>query len=385
MNPVDFSSAAPAKTIRNLEGHWAYVPNPLPPNLDFSLPVLTSLSEANLALGQLGGAGRSLPNPHLLIAPFVRREAVLSSRIEGTVATSEDLVLFEVAPEEAPKPPDVHEVSNYVRSLTHGLARLGELPVSLRLIRELHEILMGGVRGENKQPGEFRTRQNYIASAGQSIEDAKFIPPPPKEMLAALDEFEKYVNRTSSIPFLIDLALIHYQFEAIHPFLDGNGRMGRLLISLLLCERGVLPQPLLYLSAFFEKHRAEYYDRLLRISQHGEWIEWILFFLRGVAEQARDAVARTQRLLDLREQYRKELQYLRTSGPLLRLVDELFGHPAITISQAQNVLAAKTFHSARSYVEKLAERGILREHTGQRRNRIFVAPEIVSIIESDTP
>jgi Fic family protein len=384
MNASDFSAKFPGKLTKTLEGEWAFVPEPLPPQLDFSLETLASLSEADQFLGQLAGVGQTLPNPHLLIGPFLRREAVLSSRIEGTEATAEELLLFEVAPNEAPRTPDVREVANYVHALNHGLSRLSELPVSLRLIREVHSVLMKNVRGEEKKPGEFRTRQNYIARPGQPLAEARFVPPPVAEMNQAMNDLEKYLHRRE-LPTLIDLALIHYQFEAIHPFMDGNGRVGRLLISLLLCERGQMSQPLLYLSAYFERNRRAYYDLLLSVSHRGAWADWVMFFLRGIAEQSRDAIQRARKLVELREGYRGWMQEPGIPAPILLLVDALFENPAITIPRAKALLNVKTFHTARSYIEKLCEAGILKEHTGRRRNRIYVAPEILAVIESDTP
>jgi len=384
MNASDFSHSSPGHLAKTVEGVLAFVPGPLPPQLDFNLETLASLSEADQFLGQLAGVGHTLPNPHLLIGPFLRREAVLSSRIEGTEATAEELLLFEIAPDETPAKPDVREVSNYVQALNHGLARLKELPVSLRLLREVHSVLMKGVRREEKKPGEFRTRQNYIARAGHPLAEARFVPPPVAEMNQAMNDLEKYLHRRE-LPTLIDLALIHYQFEAIHPFMDGNGRVGRLLISLLLCERAQMTQPLLYLSAFFERHRGTYYDLLLNVSQKGAWMDWILFFLHGIAEQSRDAIQRARKLVELRERYRGWMQEPGIPAPILLLVDALFENPAITIPRARALLDVKTFHTARSYVEKLCEAGILKEHTGRKRNRIYVAREIVNIIESDKP
>jgi Fic family protein len=337
-----------------------------------------------LALGELKGLGQRLPNPDLLIGPYLRREAVLSSRIEGTLATAEELLLFEVQPEGTPKTPDVFEVFNYVRALQFGLKRLQEIPVSLRLLRELHAILMEGVRGEDRRPGEFRTNQNWIGTPGQSIQEARYVPPAQAEMNHALDAFEKYVHQPAQFPALIELAFVHYQFEAIHPFRDGNGRIGRLLISLLLCERGLLTHPLLYLSAYFEKNRRDYYDHLLRVSQTGSWQDWVGFFLAGVAQQSQDAIQRSQRLLKLWEEYRRRLQRVRASALLLRLVDELFARPAITVNSARRRLGV-THRTARLNVYRLAKEGILREGTGKQRNRVYVAPEIIEIVESDAP
>jgi Fic family protein len=382
MDPSDFTASAPGRLARNAKGHWTFVPAPLPPRLDVGLSALEILSEANLALGQLDGIGHRLPNPHLLIGPFVRREAVLSSRIEGTIANAEELLLFEAAPSEEPKRPDVREVSNYVKALQHGLRRARELSAGLRLIQEMHKVLLTGVRGGEKRPGEFRNTQNYIARAGQPITAARFVPPAPEEVGNVLREFEQFLHAKSPYPALINLALIHYQFETIHPFVDGNGRVGRLLISLLLCEWKLLSQPLLYLSAFLEKNRREYMDLMLAVSKTGAWMDWIHFFLRGVAEQSRDGVLRSKRLLHLWEEYRSRVQMERASGYLLQIIDQLFETPALTIRQVEKRLKV-TYPTAQAHVERLVAAGILVEHTGRERNRIYVAPKIIEIIDAD--
>jgi Fic family protein len=342
------------------------------------------LAEAERAVGRLSGVGTTLPNPYLLINPFIRREAVLSSRIEGTQASLSDLLFFEAAPSAPARVADVHEVANYVRALESGLEPERKLPLSLRLIREMHRILMTGVGGSHLTPGEFRRSQNWIGPPGSKLDDAIVVPPPVPEMNAALDALEKHLHDRSDLPALIRLALIHYQFEAIHPFLDGNGRIGRLLISLLLCEWRLLPSPLLYLSAFFEKRRQEYYHRLLAVSQKGEWESWVEFFLSGVAEQALDAVRRAARLSALRDEYHARLQRARASALLLKLVDGLFHHPAITVPGAARQLNV-TQRAASQNVGKLVQAGILAEATGRARYRIFVANAIIRAIEEDLP
>jgi Fic family protein len=381
MHPADFGEQAPGRLIRTPQSYWAFVPYPLPPAINLTWDLVGQISEADRAVSELAGLARTLPNPHLLIGPFIRREAVLSSRIEGTRASLSDLFFFEASEVADPQPSDVREVLNYVRALEYGLDRLEDLPVSLRLIREIHERLMHGVRGEHLTPGEFRRSQNWIGPPGCMLMDAVFVPPPVEEMKEALGELEKYWHRPSSLPPLVRLALIHYQFEAIHPFLDGNGRIGRLLLTLLLCTEGLLPQPLLYLSAYFERHRQEYYRLLLAVSHCGNWSDWISFFLRGVAEQSRDAIRRSDRLLDLWQEYRRKLQSARSSALLLQLVDGLFSYPAITIAQAASRLGV-TPRSAQLNVDKLVREGILEEVTGRHRNRVFVASGVVRIVEA---
>jgi Fic family protein len=277
-------------------------------------------------------------------------------------------------------PPDVREVHNYVRALEYGLARLEELPLSLRLIREIHAQLMQGVRGEQSTPGQFRRSQNWIGPPGCTLEEATFVPPPVSEMKKSLQALERFLHTPSDLPPLARLGLVHYQFEAIHPFLDGNGRMGRLLLSLLLCSEALLPQPLLYLSAYFEGHRQTYYDLLLDVSQQGAWEPWLAFFLRGVAVQAGDAAARGRQLQDLRERYRQQFQEERSAGRLLQVVDLLFARPVLTMPQIAESLGVN-YATATRYIRRLEEAGLLCEITGQARNRIYRADKVLAAIE----
>jgi Fic family protein len=382
MQPVDFTEDKWGELVWNPAagvGYWAFVPHPLPPELELTWALIGRLSAADRALSELAGRARSLPNPHLLIGPFIRREAVLSSRIEGTQASLSDLFFFDAGGAgltERLASPDVREVANYVRALEHGLARSRELPLSLRLIREVHAELMEGVRGEHLTPGEFRRSQNWIGPPGCTLMEATYVPPPPAEMMEALGELEKYLHSGSRLPPLVRLALVHYQFEAIHPFLDGNGRIGRLLMALLLCHEGLLTQPLLYLSAYFEQHRQEYYQHLLGVSQAGRWSLWIGFFLAGVAEQARDALWRTETLLGLWQEYHQRFSTARSSALLLRLVDDLFESPVLTVPRAAKRLGI-TQRAANLNIQKLVNAGILEEVTGRMRYRLFVAQAII--------
>ncbi len=289
------------------------MPRDLPPVLCFDDPLISALSAADRALGQLNGIIRALPNPRLLIHSFVRREAVLSSRIEGTVASLSDLYLFEMNPKREQEIPDVREVANYVRALDHGIERLKYAPFSLAVVKELHAILLDGVRGSDKSPGAFRQRQDFI-SPSERIEDASYIPPPHEHVLEKLERLADFANRPSELPLLVRLAMVHYQFEAVHPFEDGNGRVGRLLISILLDRERALPHPVLYLSAYFEKHQRTYYNLLLKVSQTGDSNSWIAFFLRGVADQSVDAVERSQALFALREDWTGRCQKARRQG-----------------------------------------------------------------------
>jgi Fic family protein len=371
--------------------YQAFVPHPLPPVLQLAPDLVRMLSDADRALGELAGLGRTVANPKLLIRPFIHREAVLSSRIEGTQAKLADLYAYEVghlalaSNKPSPADADVREVHNYVDALEYGIQRLATLPISLRLIRELHERLMTGVRGNSATPGEFRRSQNWIGRPGSTLTDAEFVPPPVPEMQTALSALEQYCHQECQYPPLVRIGLIHYQFEAIHPFLDGNGRIGRLLISLLLVHWELLPLPLLYLSAFFERQRQDYYAVLLAVSTRSAWREWLTFFLRGVHEQARDAVARAKRLQDLQQAWRQQLQVApRTSVLLLQLVDELFQTPALTVPHVQKLLNV-THRAANQMVARLVRENILRAVPGHARNRQFVAHAILEVLNTERP
>lgn len=382
MQPADFGKNSPGKLVKATDGYWAFVPDPLPKSIDLDLKTINMLAEAERGVGELVGIGKRLPNPHLLISPFLRREAILSSRIEGTYATAQELLLFEVEQPMSSYAPDVREVHNYVQAMEYGLERLKKIPISLRLIQEVHGELLKGVRGEEHRPGEFRTIQNFIGLPGQSALDARFVPPPASEMVGALHELETYIGTPNDLPVLIQIALVHYQFETIHPFMDGNGRIGRLLITLLLCERGCMSEPLLYLSAYFEKHKNEYMDYLLRVSQHGDWLTWVKFFVRGVAEQSVDAILRANKLNDLRDEYISKIQTARTSALTLKLLDDLFSYPAISVTGAAKRLNV-THHSAQNNIDKLVAKNVLKEATGRQRNRLYIAPEIIQVIEAE--
>lgn len=383
MKPELFSGASSGRIILVPGGYWAFVPKPLPPTITWTTELIAALSEADRAVGELAGLGRMLPNPHLLIRPFLRREAVLSSRIEGTRASLADVYAYEAVQMrlwENVDADDVREVINYVRALEYGLSRLEELPVSLRLIRELHAVLMKGVRGGSRAPGEFRRTQNWIGPPGCTVQEAVFVPPPVSELPAALDSFERFLHEETSLPPLIRAAMAHYQFEAIHPFLDGNGRLGRMLIVLLLCAWGVLPQPLLYVSAYFEANREVYYDCLQAVSTRGDWERWFVFFLKGIETQARDAVQRARKLQDLQKDYRERLERLRLPATALRVVDFLFERPLLNVSQVARHLGV-TYQTANNHVKLLEKEGILQRAGQRRRNQLFVAAEVLAVID----
>jgi len=381
MNPEDFHNSSSGRVIRTPKGYWTFIPDPLPPNINWTTPSISALGEAERNLGRLASLADTLPSPHILVRPFLRREAVLSSRIEGTRASLADLYTYESAQLSFFEPAsDVREVHNYVRAMDYGLERLKTLPVSLRLIREIHKVLMEGVRGEHITPGEFRHSQNWIGPPGSTLDNATIVPPPVEEMRQALDALEKFIHAPSDIPPLVRAGLLHYQFEAIHPFMDGNGRVGRLFVILLLIEWNLLPQPLLYLSAFFEARRLDYYDRLLAVSQRGEWENWLLFFLKGISSQSQDAMARIERLHHLRAIYQERLQGERAAERWMNTLDALFERPILNIRQLAAALNVP-YRTAQRYIERLEGLGILREVTGRARNRIYRADEILKALE----
>ena len=387
MNLERFRSSPSGRLVRggvDNFAYWAFAPNPLPPPLVMDLPLLHALSSADRALGELAGLGRAVSNPHLLIRPFIRREAVLSSRIEGTQAGMAELYAYEAGHPPIDRSPaaeaDVREVLNYVQALEYGLERLQTLPVSLRLLRELHERLMAGVRGERMTPGDFRRSQNWIGRPGCTLNDADYVPPPVEEMSNALYALENYLHDGADYPPLIRLALIHYQFEAIHPFLDGNGRIGRLLIVLLLMHWELLPLPLLYLSAWFHEHRERYYDLLMRVSERGAWNEWVVFFLDGVSAQAGDAIRRAKQLQDLQIGWHEKLHAERGTGLMHGVVDMLFRSPVMTasdVTKGRNV----THRTAMATLRRLVSLDILEETMGKQRQQQFVANSIFRVVE----
>ncbi len=376
MLPEDFSPEQQSRLAKLEEDAWAFLPPPLPPNLDLGA-IANVLAEAALALGELRAVSRAAIVHDLLIPPMVRREAVLSSRIEGTQSTLWDVAIYEATGTSDRF--DAPEVVRYARALDFGIERMSQLPLSLRLLRETHELLMHGTDEVHVRPGEFRKVQNFIG--GSRLADARYVPPPVPEMTRALDHLEKYLHAPSDLPLLVRVGLIHYQFEAIHPFLDGNGRLGRLTISLLLSSWHLLEAPLLYLSAYFERNRAAYYDALFAVSARQAWTEWLAFFLEGVAEQARDAVDRAQSLEALREDFRRRLSQRRTSVLTLRVVDQLFATPAVSIRSVGRDLSV-TPKAAGQIVERLVGAGILREITGKKRGRLFLADEILQAVDA---
>jgi Fic family protein len=373
---------APGRWIRRPGGYSSYVPDPLPPTLTWTPKLVRALSDADHLIGRLAGEGGRLPNPHLLMRPFIKREAVLSSRIEGTQASLGELLEAEIGVPVDRSPDDLREVANYVAALEYGIRRLQKLPLSLRLVQELHGLLMKGVRGERAAPGEFRRSQNWIGAPGSTLSSATFIPPSPDDLMHCLGAWEKFLHEKTTPP-LVQVGMAHYQFEAIHPFLDGNGRVGRLMITLFLVERGILPTPLLYLSAFFEATRRDYYELLSAVSARGDWESWLIYFLNGVARQSEDALSRAGRINKLLERWRVEASKT-TGGPPslvpLKLVDMLASNPFVTAKKAATQLRV-AFTTAQRGIEKLEKAGVLHQTSDAKRDRVYCATQIFDILE----
>lgn len=363
-------------TRRTLQGYDAFFPAPLPVSLDYPQQTVSKLVRATAALHRLEGATRGLTSITMLTAPYVRLEAVLSSRIEGTFTTVDQLLEFEAAGASRGSD-DLMEVYHHLRALDHAVGRLDELPLSSRLIRETHRILMQDVRGQHATPGDFRTTQNWIGPPGSSLNTARFIPPPPAEAKAAMGELETFLH-DRRLPDLIAIGLAHYQFEVIHPFVDGNGRIGRLLIILMLLERGILTQPVLYPSAFFEQRRADYYRLLSYTSATSDPFPWLDFFLDGLAAVAADATGRTERLVALQQRIRQQLLDARSTSTALRLAEALFSLPLLSIATAAESLDV-AYATAQRAVNNLTAAGVLEEITGRRRNRLYAARGVLEI------
>ncbi|MEJ5377309.1 MAG: Fic family protein [bacterium] len=355
-------------------GYRAFIPVPLPPSppLNLAGPLREKLSAADYALGRLDGAVLTLPNPDLFVFMYVRKEAVLSSQIEGTQSSLQNLLAAEARLFDPDTPHDVNEVVNYVRAMNYGLARLAELPVSVRLIREIHRELMRGVRGSRLQPGQLRTSQNWIGPGGCTLATATFVPPPPHEVPQALSDLERFIHDGGGLPPMVQVGLVHAQFETIHPFLDGNGRIGRLLIAFLLTEKRLLSKPVLYLSHYFKQHRSEYYERLQAVRDAGDWEGWLSFFLNGVIEVSNQATHTAAAILRMREEYRARItDHLgRAAANGQRVMDRLFDHPIVTVAKVREWLDI-TPAGANQIVARLEGIGLLREITGYARNRRF--------------
>ena len=371
--------------INQPTGYKAFIPNPLPPNPPIRIEgeIQHLLTNANIAIGKMDTMGYLAPNLEHIIAMYVRKEALLSSQIEGTQASLEDIFEYE---NQIPikNINDVKEVVNYIKALNHGMKRLAEFPMSIRLIKEIHEILLEGARGKEKTPGEFRKSQNWIGSPGSTLATASFVPPPPKEAMDAMGELELFLHKDSELPLLINCALMHYQFETIHPFLDGNGRLGRLLITFYLYWKGALQYPLLYLSYYLKIHRQEYYDRLNLVRERGDYEQWIIFFLKGIIWTCESALQTIKNLLQLQEDHKKRLISKKLSTPYaIALLDYLFEKPHLTINDVADHIKI-SYQGAKALVDQFVTAEILKEITGKRRDKRYSCWEYLAFLSEGT-
>jgi Fic family protein len=377
---MNIKESPSGKIVKAGTGYEAFVPNPLPPTFEWNDLLVSALSRADHVLGMLAREGVILPNPHLLIRPFVAREAVLSSKIEGTRSSLGEILAQDAGIQVDQNQADLQEVNNYIVALDYGLKRLEYLPLSLRLIREMHAKLMQGARGAHATPGEFRKSQNWIGAPGTTLFNAHYVPPPPAEMMQCLGSFEHFLH-DRTLPPLIHVALCHYHFEAIHPFLDGNGRIGRLLIILLLVERKILPSPILYLSAFFEKTRGEYYQQLYNVSSEGSWQEWFLYFLHGVTSQSIDVLSRVERINALLAEWEAKIGSAdRTTHDIIK---QLARNPYCTAKKVAATLDI-AFTTAQRGISKLEDLGIVEQISEGKRDRAYCATAILNILEEQT-
>jgi Fic family protein len=382
VDPVAYASTPFGEPRRTLgrHGYIAYFPAPIPREVDLSTAIVRQLAEAESALGQLAGIGQLLPNPHLLIRPYLLREALASTRIEGTQASLAEVFEAETATE--PPNADVEEVLNYIAALEWALGHADRLPLGVRLIREIHRRLLAGVRGRERMPGEFRRTQNWVGAGGSTIETARFVPPPPEELPSLLADWERYAHEQVGVPLLVQNALLHYQFETLHPFLDGNGRLGRLLSVFLLVEHRRLPAPLLYLSSYLERDRSRYYEALQTVRERGDALPWIELFLTAVRSQSADAVTRARRIVDLRERYRAAASTI-TSRKALALVDLVCETPIVSSRIVEERLGV-TRPTALKLLRQLEAAGVLHEGTGgPRGQRRYLARELMAAVADE--
>ena len=374
--------------VRQLGGYRAFIPAPLPPDppVEITGELQVLLSQADRALGRLDGSIQTLPHPDLFVLMYVRKEAVLSSQIEGTQSSLQDLLAAEARIFAPNRASDVGEVLNYVTAMNHGLRRLSEIPVSIRLIREIHAKLLQDTRGSHLIPGELRSSQNWIGPAGCTLHEALFVPPPPHQVADDMSQLERFIHADTDLPLLVKIGLAHAQFETIHPFLDGNGRVGRLLITFLLCEQGVLQKPVLYLSWFFKQHRQQYYDELQSVRDAGTWERWLAFFLRGVAEVSKQATDTARRILSLREEHRRVItdSFGRAAANGHRVLEHIYEHPIVSVRDVR-LLTGTTYTAANNLVARMAGFGILHEFTGRTRHRRFRYQNYIDLFHDPEP
>lgn len=373
--------------VRQPADYKAFIPAPLPPDPPIQLEKLQALlSQTDRALGRLDGSIETLPDPDLFVHMYIRKEAVLSSQIEGTQSSLQDVLAAEAKILAPGRRKDAAEVLNHIHAMNHGLNRLAQLPVSVRLIREIHAELMRGVRGSHLTPGELRASQNWIGPTGCTLNEAVYVPPPHHEIRPQLSALEKFIHADPELPLLIKIGLVHAQFETIHPFLDGNGRIGRLLITFLLCEQEVLTKPVLYLSHYFKQYRQQYYEELQSIRDAGTWEQWLEFFLRGIIAVSREATETTRNILSLREQHRQAItdRFSRAAGNGHRVLEYLYEHPIVSVSDVRSLIGT-TYPAANNLVARMVEAGILDEVTGQARNRIFIYQSYIDLLHDNKP
>jgi len=370
------------------KGYQAFIPSVLPPDppvrMNEELQVL--LSKADMALGRLDGSIQTLPHPDLFVFMYVRKEAVLSSQIEGTQSSLQDVLAAEAKILQPDRPKDVDEVVNYINAMNYGLECLDDAAVSICLIREIHRRLLQGVRGADRSPGELRERQNWIGSHGCSVQEATFVPPPPDKVPQMMTDMEQFLHRDSELPLLIKIGLAHAQFETIHPFRDGNGRVGRLLITFLLCEHKVLLKPVLYLSYFFRQNQQQYYEQLQSVRDAGTWEEWLAFFLRGVLEVSRQATDTARQVLALRERHRRAVteNLGRVAGNGHRVLEHLYEHPIVSVGDVQELIGM-SYQAANDLVMRMVDSGILKEMTGRVRNRRYIYQSYADLFHEARP
>lgn len=371
--------------ISQATGYKAFIPSSLPPSpaiaMDGSLGQL--LSEANIALGRLDTMGYLLPNVEHIIAMYVRKEALLSSQIEGTQASLVDIFAYE-GQDSLENIQDIQEVVAYIKALNHGLQRIEEFPMSIRLIKEIHHILLSSSRGKERTPGEFKRSQNWIGPVGSTLKNASFVPPPPLEAVDAMGELELFMHKENELPILVTCALIHYQFETIHPFLDGNGRLGRLLITFYLCWKKVMQKPLLYLSYYFKLHRQEYYDRLNLVRERGDYEQWITFFLKGIIWTSESALETSKNVLMIADKHKKILFHKKISSPLaMALLDYLFVKPHLSVQEVAQHFQI-SYQVAQSLIKQFVSMEIVKEVTGKKRDRRFSYWEYLDCLSEGT-
>jgi len=372
--------------VRQPAGYKAFMPNTLPPDppIQYDGELRNLLSEADRALARLDGITTVLPNPELFVAMYVKKEALLSSQIEGTQASLEGVLKFEANLTPSEDINEIREVINYIKALDYGINKLKELPMSNRFIKEIHRILVTGTRGTHKTPGEFRKTQNWIGPIGANLNEATFVPPPPNIVPESMSDLEKFTHRKDDIPPLIKIALIHSQFETIHPFLDGNGRVGRLLITFYLYWKGILSRPLLYLSFYFKKHRNEYYDWLMKVRLDGDWERWLKFFLKGVIEVSKEAADTAREIIELKDKLITRLYENSISSMYaVKLIDLLFEMPLISATDISQRFSVSTV-TASKLIDKFRNAGILTETSGKQRYRKYLFKDYVEIIKRGT-